>query len=278
MNSTSRPAPPPENPPRISAAPLHFCACLAFLLATAACLCARWGLPGLRNGHWPDALFLVLALATTLIGLARTLPVQSVLTAAALIALMASVVEIINARSGIPFGQRTYAGDFGPRCFGVLPWAIPVIWVVAILNSRGVARLILRPWRKLPKYGFWVIGLTCMLTVVFDFSLEPFASASNRFWIWWTPKSVPAWHTAPCVNFLGWFVVSFLVLAFATPWLINKRPHRSAAPDYHPLLVWLVLNLLPAAGCARDHLWSASALSAIAAIVVTVFAIRGARW
>jgi hypothetical protein len=54
---------------------------------------------------------------------------------------------------------------------------MPFIWAVAVLNSRGVARLILRPWRKTTKYGLWVIGLACVLTVIFDFNLEPFAGA-----------------------------------------------------------------------------------------------------
>lgn len=233
---------------------------------------------GPENTYWPAAAFVLLALATTLVSLARALPAQNVLAAAAVIAFMASVAEFINAKTGMPFGQRTFTEDMGPRLLGVLPWAMPVLWIVAMLNSRGVARLILRPWRKTSKYGFWVIGVTAVLMVVFDLSLEPFAGTAQRFWIWWTPRAMPAWHGAPFYNFIGWLVVSLLILAFVTPWLINKNPVRKAPPDYYPLVVWLLNCLVCTAGCAVTQVWSAVVLSVVTATGVTIFAIRGARW
>src|SRR5579862_8917728 len=173
--------PPAENPPRNrpEVSPRFLLA--AFLLCAAAWLGSIARVRGLENADWPAALFLLLALATTLVSLTRTLPAQNVLSAAGVIAFIASIAELINARADMPFGTRTFTGDLGPRCFGVLPWAIPAVWVVAMLNSRGVARLILRPWRKTSKYGFWVIGLTAVLMVMFDLSLEPFAGAAQRF-------------------------------------------------------------------------------------------------
>ena len=230
------------------------------------------------DSTWTAALFLLLAFAATALALARTLPGQNVLAASVFIALIASVAEIINIKTSIPFGARTYTDELGWRIFGILPWAMPLVWVVAILNSRGVARLILRPWRKTRSYGFWVIGFTCLFTVIFDFNLEPCASAANSWWIWRMPASVPAWQTAPWVNFLGWAVVTLLILAFTTPWLINKQRARSSPPDYHPLGLWLLLNLLPGIGDAAHHLWLPAILCATLAAIVTIFALRGARW
>lgn len=232
---------------------------------------------GPAHSGWLAAMFLVLASAATLISLAQNLPMQNVLGAAATIAIGAGVAAIIDAKSGVPFGVRTYTEESGPQWLGV-SWAIPFIWIVVILNSRGVARLMLRPWRKLSRYGFHVIGLTAALAVVFDLSLEPFAAGIGHYWIWWTTRAIPAWHTAPFYNFLAWLVVTLLILAFATPWLIDKNPHRKSAPDYHPLIIWLALVLLLAAACARAHVWSAAGESVIAAIAVAYFAMRGARW
>ena len=267
------------NPPaRDRASRLSLFAQAAFYLGAVIWTGALVRLLPFKTTYWLEGLFLLAALAVTLISLARTLPAQNVLSAAGLIALMASIVEIISAKSGIPFGQRVFTEDFGPRIFGLLPWPVPLIWVIAVLDARGVARLILRPWRKLSKYGFWVIGLTCVLAVVFDLALEPFASATSRYWIWWTSKSMPAWYSTPFFSFIGWLVVTLLILAFVTPWLINKNPSRSSPPDYQPLLIWLGLNLVFAAGCAGEHLWKAVIFDVIAATVVTTFAIRGARW
>ncbi len=232
----------------------------------------------LENARWVEGLLLVLALATTLFELASVLPAQNVITAAALIMLISGVVQIIDANTGIPFGLCVYTDRMGPRLFGSLPWSVPLIWAVAILNSRGVARLVLRPWRKMSKYGFWVIGLACLLTVVFDASLEPFASTINQYWLWEVPKNLPIWQGAPLTDFLGWAVTTLIILAFVTPWLINKRPPRKSPPDYHPLIVWLVLTLLPCFGTAMHHLWWAAGFTLAASLTVAVFAWRGARW
>ena len=83
-------------------------------------------------------------------------------------------------------------------------------------------RLILRPWRKTAKYGLWVIGLAGLLTVIFDFDLEPFASPRTPGGSGRMPQSVPAWQSA-----LGQLPrpgrVTIVILAFITPWLINKN-------------------------------------------------------
>jgi len=152
------------------------------------------------------------------------------------------------------------------------------VWVVAILNSRGVARLILRPWRKMKGYGFRLIGVTTALTVLFDLGFDPFASRVKQYWFWGPTKFPLTWHGAPLVNFFGWAVMTLLILAFVTPMLINKRPIRRRPPDFHPLGVWLGGVLLFGAGSATLGLWSAVWLDAIAGIIVAVFAIRGARW
>jgi len=264
--------------PRPAPARLPFFATLALFACAAVWMAALLRPPPFADAAWAAALFLVFALAATLLALARTLPAQNVLAVTAITAFLSSIAEIINLKSGIPFGARIYTDAFGPKLFGLLPWPVPFIWPVAILNSRGVARLILRPWRKTAKYGLWVIGLAALLAVIFDFNLEPFASVANSWWIWQMPKTVPAWQTAPWVNFLAWAVLTLLILAFTTPWLINKNRARSAPPDYHPLLLWLLLDLLPAIGDAAHHLWLPAALAVILAALVTTFALRGAKW
>ncbi len=253
---------------------LFFC----FLVALAVWLGSLLQVPLLRSAAWAEVLFPILAVATTLTAAFRSLPAQNVILSAVLIALISGIVETIGAKTGIPFGPFVYTGNLGPQLFGVLPWPVPLIWILAILNSRGVARLILRPWRKLGKYGFWVIGLTCALVVILDFGLEPFSAQVNRYWIWRTPETVLAWHTAPWINFISWATTTLLILAFTTPWLINKRHIKHAPPDYHPLIVWLLLNLLLAAGNAAHHLWSATAFTLAATVTIAILALRGAHW
>lgn len=229
------------------------------------------------EGRWVEALLPILAAVTSLVALRRRLPLQNVLTAAVLISGLSSGVVAVGAWSGIPFGPFLYGDTLGDRLFGVVPWSIPLLWVTLIINGRGVSRLIMRPWRKTNYYGFWVIGLTCLLVVWFDLGLEPFAVHRKGYWLWLTGKSAFSWHTTPWVNFLGWFISALGILAFTTPWLINKQPIKQPI-DYHPLAVWLLLNLWIATGNALHHFWLAVGVASLGTAVAVVGAVRGARW
>ena len=234
-------------------------------------------LPG--KPGWPEALLVFTATLATLAALSRQLPAQNTLLAAVIVAGIGSVSHSLGAATGIPFGPFTYTTDTGPRLLNLVAWPIPLLWIVAVLNSRGVARLILRPWRKLRAYGFWLIGLTVVLTVLFDAALEPFAVVVKHYWLW-QPTRIPfTWSGAPVTNFLGWLITTLLIMAFAAPALIDKRARPTQRPpDYHPLVVWLLAMILFATGAGLQQLWLPVAFGALASLVVTVFAIRGAKW
>jgi uncharacterized membrane protein len=121
------------------------------------------------------------------------------------------------------------------------------------------------------------MGITTALVVIFDFGLEPFATRAKQFWLWHPTKAMVYWYSAPWVNFLGWAATALVILAFATPSLINKKPVKQP-PDYSPLVMWLLLSGLFVAGMAAHELWLGLAVVSCGSITVTVFAIKGARW
>jgi uncharacterized membrane protein len=234
--------------------------------------------PLLGSARWPDGLLVVLVTATVVASLTRELPGQNVMLASTIIAFIAGAAQSFGAVTAIPFGPYTYTERIGQQLFYPLPWAVPLMWIVVILVSRGVARLTLRPWRKTQTYGFRLIGLTTLLVVLLDAGLEPFATRVKHYWLWSPTKIRLDWYSAPWVNFLGWAVTTLLILAFATPSLINKKPRPQPPPEYSPLAVWLLLNFLFATGAAVHHLWPAVGVISLGSLVVTVFALRGARW
>ena len=233
-------------------------------------------LPG--NPGWPELVLLASGVACTITALAQRLPLQNVLLATFSIAVLGGAVHALGVITGIPFGPFEFGESIGPLVFKTLPWAVPLIWILVVLNARGVARLILRPWRKINAYGFWLIGVTALLTLLFDFALEPFASRVKHYWLW-TPTKFPVdWQGAPLSNFLAWAAVSVLISVVIAPALINKQPGKRNTPDFHPFAVWLGAILLLGAGCAQNGLLSAVVADGILAAVVTVFAIRGGTW
>jgi len=229
------------------------------------------------HGRWIEAVYLLLAVSATLLALEKRLPLQNVLMAGVVVAGVSAAILLIGCVSGVPFGPIIYSDRLGGRFFETLPWPVPLICVVILINGRGVARLIMRPWRRTNFYGFWVIGLTCLLAVIFDLGLEPFAVQTRHWWAWQPTKATLYWHTAPWVNFLGWFAASLVILVFATPWLINKQPVKRPM-DYQPLLVWLLINLCLAVSNAVNDRWLAVSVCAVGNAIAGSFAIRGARW
>jgi uncharacterized membrane protein len=255
---------------------------LTLLLAAAFALELAAFFAPLNLGGWPEIILLLLAAAGTLSALARQLPFQNVLLAASGVALIGGGAHALAAKSGIPFGPLNFGGLNDLLLFKTLPWPMPLVWIVVVLNSRGVGRLILRPWRKTKTYGFWLIGVTGALATLFSFALDPFASRLKHYWLWMPGnpalKFIPAWFGAPPVNFLSWGLVTVLILAFVTPALIRKQPGQKKGPDFHPLGLWLAAIFIFGTGCAAHGLWPAVAADAAIGIVTAVFAVRGAKW
>lgn len=224
-----------------------------------------------------DVWLLLLATAGTITIQSRRLPLQSVLFAVFVTALTGMAMQGLNARTGIPFGPKSFGLTIGPKIFNTVPWVMGLIWIVAVFNSRDVARLILRPWRKVKNYGFMVIGLTSGLVLAFDLALEPFARI-KRFWFWQPTKINLTWQGASPLNFIGWAFVTLIILAFVTPFLIRKQPGEQHGPNFSPLVLWLGAMALFGANAAQAGLWTAVIMDAVFAVVVTLFSWRGAKW
>jgi uncharacterized membrane protein len=216
----------------------------------------------LASARWLEAVLLLLAAASTLASLARQLPAQNVILARVIIALVGGAVHSVGALTAIPFGPVQFLSNLGPLLFPPLPWAIPLLWVVLLLNARGVGRLILRPWRQSNNYGLWLIGVTVLLTVLLEMAIEPLATQLKLYWSWKPTKLHSDWYTTPWVNFLGWALCALLIMAFITPALINKKPGKPQ-PLFQPWWVWSLLNALLLTAFIRNRLWPAACLAGV---------------
>jgi len=233
-----------------------------------------------KPGTALDAALLVLAVLACITALSRQMPLQNVLLGVTIAAIIGSVAHGLSGLQGVavPFGPIFFHESCGAKIFDFVPWSIPLIWIVALFSSRGTARVILRPWRKLKSYGYWLIGLTAVLVVGFDLAFEPFAVEVNHYWSWQLTKIPLTWYGASPLNFISWAMVTLLILAFATPALIKKKPGSRSPLDLNPLGIWLGAIVFFAAGCAKAALWPAVAVDGAMALVILGFAIPGARW
>lgn len=227
-----------------------------------------------------DALTLMLAALASMLALTRQLPLQNVVGVAAITALIGGLAHGLSSNPdlSLPFGPIVFNTTLGAKISNSLPWTLPFLWIFVIFNARGVARLILRPWRKIKNYGYLLIALTAVLAVAFDIALEPFAGPVKHFWSWQPTKIPLTWQGATPLNFLGWLGVALLIMMFVTPSLIRKQSGGSSAPDFHPLILWLGALVLFAVGVACARLWLALGVDVLLAAITVLLAVRGAKW
>jgi uncharacterized membrane protein len=224
-----------------------------------------------------DALVLLLATACSIAILARQLPLQSVLFAAFITAFIGGAAHGLSARTGLPFGPLIFDATAGPKLFNIVPTVVPLVWIIALFNSRGVARLMLRPWRRVKTYGFLFMGLTAALALAFDLALEPYAHVKH-LWRWQPTMITVTWCGATPLSFLVWGAVSLLILVIIMPYLIRKQPGNPSAPDFTPLALWLGAIILFSANAAQAGLWTAVGLNVVIAGSAALFSWRGAKW
>ncbi|WP_295821798.1 carotenoid biosynthesis protein [uncultured Deinococcus sp.] len=149
--------------------------------------------------------------------------------------------EVAGSRTGIPFGDYTYAGAPAPTVLGV-PLIVPLGWFALTLTATCLSGG--RPW------------LAGLLMTLWDVGLEPLMTAQG-YWRWTDPLGV--WAGAPVENFVGWWGVGTLIAwiftglaprlfglrtlewAWALPWFARAFP-MGGGP---------ALSLLPRAAVAR---------------------------
>jgi uncharacterized membrane protein len=251
---------------------------LAFLLGAAFLL-------EIVSFFWPlnfqrqfDGALLLIAAISTLASLCRQLPLQNVLLAVFGIAVIGEGLSAAGAKTGLPFGPFIFSSGIGPVAFKSLSWVMPLLWIIIVFNSRGTARLILRPWRKNKNYGYRLMGLTAVLVLLFDVAFEPFATQIKHLWFWTPTMLKLTWQTAPLVNFFVWACATLLILLFVTPALIVKKPRPKRGADFYPFGVWLGALVIFGAGCAASGIWAPVFVDGAIAIGAAIFSIRGAMW
>jgi hypothetical protein len=158
---------------------------------------------------------LILATVITLIVLNQQLPLQNI---------VALIVAVTIFSGATMLGAGALRISFDPpifnREFSLLPaWSSPLLWTVALVNARGIAKLFLRQMRRESFYGWSLIALSSVLVAGFNLSAEPDWKISG-----------------------SQFVLASIAFVATTPWFIDKKPVERA-PDYQPLFITILLLL-----------------------------------
>ncbi len=102
--------------------------------------------------------------------------------------------ELIGIHTGYLFGDYVYGPTLGPQLWEV-PIIIGVNWFILVYLTGAV-------FQKVPN-DYYAAFLGAMAMTAMDYIMEPVAVALD-FWYW-------KWDLIPPSNYLGWFLVSYLI-------------------------------------------------------------------
>jgi putative membrane protein len=135
------------------------------------------------------------------------------------------LAEAVGVRTGLPFGEYSYAGTLGPELLDV-PVVVPLAWTMIAYPVLLAARRLTRRWAPL------VGGLGM---VAWDVFLDP-QMVGDGHWTWADPTpALPGVEGIPLTNYLGWALVgTTMMLALA---LLLPRDHADESVPA-VLLTW----------------------------------------
>ena len=112
----------------------------------------------------------------------------------------AVLLEAVASRTGWPFGDYRYGDELRPTVAGV-PLAVGLAWWAMAVPAREVAaRLVPAGW---PRVGLGALALTA-----WDVFLDP-QMVDEGYWTW---DGGGPWRDVPLSNYVGWFLVSAVVM------------------------------------------------------------------
>ena len=140
------------------------------------------------------------------------------------------LIEVIGVRTGQIFGQYFYGETLGKKILSV-PLVIGVNWFIVVFSLGGILRSIF----KRNKVIRTLIGAA--LLVGLDYLIEPVAIEYD-YWYWQN-------NTIPQQNYIGWFLVSVVMMAFYNYYDFKKTNPVAKTLFLSQLMFFVALNVAP---------------------------------
>ncbi|AKS37555.1 hypothetical protein NP92_03580 [Anoxybacillus gonensis] len=179
--------------------------------------------------EWANVVFLMLAGGIGASFLIETYGRRGVIATVAIF-IGTMVVEYVGATYSLIFGSYDYTNQFGMTVFGV-PIAIGFAWLAVIGCTHALAFRFVST--KRPLFSA-VVGAA--LAVVLDLAIDPVAYVAKQYWIW---EETSIYYNVPLQNFVGWFVVAFVI-----HFTLFLFPARKASSEQRAISLFFLLEAM----------------------------------
>lgn len=215
--------------------------------------------------EWANATFLILAGLLGVIFFIKKFNWQSGLLISSVIFSCSFLIEYLGSAYNILFGQYGYTEKFAPNLFDV-PIAIGFAWLMVMATSHVLARKIV------PRGGLLYAFVGGCIAVVIDLIIDPVAYKVKQYWLW---DQTGIYYGIPFSNFVGWFLVAFvlhLFLFIILKWKKDlntdgKWEKRMVLLFVQMIVMFIILGLL-------GKLWLASLLTTLLASFFLLLALK----
>ncbi|OSX54916.1 carotenoid biosynthesis protein [Anoxybacillus ayderensis] len=203
--------------------------------------------------EWANVVFLMLAGVIGAFFLIETYGRRGIIaTVAIFIGTMA--VEYVGATYSLIFGSYDYTNQFGMTVFGV-PIAIGFAWLAVIGCTHALALRFVST--KRPLFSA-VVG--AVLAVVLDLAIDPVAYVAKQYWIW---EGTSIYYDVPLQNFVGWFVVAFVI-----HFMLFIFPARKASSERRAISLFFLLEAMFLFLALMEQLYAAFFLGLLLTAVI----------
>lgn len=190
-----------------------------------------------------DAVWILLAAVNTYFVLVRHEGLGTARRWSAILILGSAAVFTIGTLTGLPFGPFDYTGNLGFRIGGVLPYAVPLLWLVTIANGQY---LLLKLFPAASRFRVALgVGLVALITAL---NIEFVAWKVRAYWIWY-PGNLDRPEWPPAQNYVSWFILGFLFSLTLTRSSVDTG--RREIPKRALLILSLLTLLYLAANIVR---------------------------
>ncbi|EWG10949.1 carotenoid biosynthesis protein [Cytobacillus firmus] len=208
--------------------------------------------------EWANAVFLILSGLLAIVYFTKVFGRTGYLISMGIF-IVSYLAEFIGSYYGILFGEYYYTDRFAPNLFGV-PIAIGFAWLMVMGSSHALAAAITGKKLLQP-----VIG--ACIAVIIDLIIDPVAFKLKKYWIW---EEAGVYYDIPFSNFLGWFLVAFVLHLF----ILIFPPNTNVLWEMRMFLLFALTIAMFVLLAITGGLWPAGILTASLAGLILYTALK----